>query len=157
MKLVGNQQKRAVSFATAMLLLSLLINGCAGNGEVWLPDFVQDPIKASYISYVEQGEATAQTEDISLEFLGVFWDACVFLPVETPYGYATGFCCDKIDDVNIVYADSRRILVYSGGSVCTLSEAFAAGILNKQELNAVQERYYAQYPDLGKRLTTTRG
>ena len=148
MKLVGNQQKRAVSFATAMLLLSLLINGCAGNGEVWLPDFVQDPIKASYISYVEQGEATAQTEDISLEFLGVFWDACVFLPAETPYIYATGFYCDTIDDVNIVYVSSRRILVYSGGTVCTLPEAFASGILNKQELYSVQERYYAQHPDL---------
>ena len=137
-----------VSFTIVILMILLLITGCAGNREIYVPDFIQDPIKASYISYVEQGEATAQTEDISLEFLGMFWDACVFLPAETPYIYATGFYCDTIDDVNIVYVSSRRILVYSGGTVCTLPEAFASGILNKQELYSVQERYYAQSPDL---------
>lgn len=94
-------------------------------------------IKAAYMKMYPYPRLTEN--NIKLRCFGSFKGVYVLFVDEADAQYADVLCYETVSGVEFVYSNTQFLTVYFKGEFCSLTEAFAKGLLTHEELLIVQK------------------
>lgn len=129
-----------VTEATAATTTAATTNAATGGSTVDIQPEIQQEIKQAYLNqYHPSWEGT--TESVRLRIFGEF-DGTYALFVDcSGCEYNHALTLETVGGLTFSYPSTQKMLVYSGGTFYSLSEAFEQGILTQSELAEVHTNY----------------
>ena len=154
--------QRSVVAVVCMLLVCVIITGCAASGDAiqtdpaaensWeVSEEVKQKLKQEYVESWSYTDHTCTAEDVSL---------VVISHVDAGYALVIGCKCSSVD-LNVSWNDlmgydAGRLMFYmpegwllkfyKDGEFCQLDVAYNLGWLNYEQLRAIWDDYHAQFP-----------
>ena len=109
-----------------------------------VPDITENRIRQDYCKAYPN-----LTEDqIRLRFMGVFDEVYVMFVDVKDMMYAEVITVEDVGGFLFVYSCSHKMQVWQDGAFYTLPQAYAAGILTKEDLGMLTQNYYDAFPRL---------